>query len=242
MKELELRPADKYHYRRSHAWVAIIDNAPWSIQPKKTIVNENGDTCEEQPEARFIEPSTGLFFDSDCKNYILIDSVWNNSQYYVNKQKCSHIGEMKWDFRNTGDWEHLLPGEPIEMRTHDVGSEENINSVSEEKHLDIIKSWVSRLYIGEREFEERFPELQKTIWYKQSKYERFSPYSQRDGKIMQLTLYEDNKYQNPTIRREYYKNRADLLVQIKFNYMTMEIEEIFEKGRNDSLKCKLKFS
>ncbi|KNC28258.1 Coiled-coil domain-containing protein lobo, partial [Lucilia cuprina] len=240
LEELELKAADKFHYRRSHAWVAIIENAPWSIKPKKKYKNESGDITEEQPRAHFIEPSTGLFCDSNNKNYILIDSVWNNLQYYVNKQQYLRVKDIRWDLRNIEDWEHLLPGEPKEMRTHAVHSDENIIStdhfLAEEKHLDTIRSWVTRMHIGEKDFEERFPQLQKTILYKGAKHERFSPYTQMDGKVMQLTLYTDDDYQKPTMRWEYYENRSDLLVQLKFKYDTFEIEETFEKGRNDSLK------
>ncbi|XP_037815223.1 coiled-coil domain-containing protein lobo-like isoform X2 [Lucilia sericata] len=240
LEELELKAADKYHYRRSHAWVAIIENAPWSIKPKKKYKNESGDITEEQPTAHFIEPSTGLFSGSDNKNYIIIDSVWNNLQYYVNKQQYLRVKDIRWDLRNIKDWEHLLPGEPKEMRTHAAHSDENIIStdqlLAEEKHLDTIRSWVTRLHIGEKEFEERFPQLQKTILYKGAKHERFSPYTQKNGKVMQLTLYADEDYQKPTVRWEYYENRSDLLVQLKYKYNTSEIEETFKKGRYDSLK------
>ncbi|XP_065356734.1 coiled-coil domain-containing protein lobo [Calliphora vicina] len=239
-EELELKAVDKYHYRRSHAWVAIIENAPWSIKPKKTYVNESGDITEEPPTVRFIEPSTGLFCESHCKNYILIDSVWNNCQYYVNKQQYLRVSDIRWDLRNNEDWEHLLPGEPYEMRTRAGHSDENVIStdhlLAEEKHLDTVRSWVTRLHIGEKEFEERFPQLQKTILYQRSKHERFSPYTQKDGKVMQLTLYNDNDFQKPSERWEYYENRTDLLLQLKFTYDTSEIEETFDKGRNDSLK------
>ncbi|KAM7359690.1 coiled-coil domain-containing protein lost boys [Cochliomyia hominivorax] len=239
--ELELKPADKFHYRRSHAWVAIIDNAYWSIKLKENYVNENGDLTKELPSVQFIEPSTGIFCDSHCKNYILIDSVWNNSQYYVNKQKYLRVSDIRWDLRNSEDWEHMLPGEPTEIRAHSVHSDDNIistaeNLVAEEKYLDTIRSWVTRLHIGEKEFEERFPQLQKTILYKCAKQERFSPYTQRDGKVMQLTLYADNEYKNPTVRWEYYENREDLLLQLKLIYKTSIVEESFQKGRNDSLK------
>lgn len=242
LQEIELQAVDKYHYRRSHAWVAIIDNVPWSVKPKKTYVNENGDITEEPPTARFIEPSTGYYCETNCKNYIIVDSVWNQFQYYVNKQKYCRVSDIRWDFGNIDDWEHLLPGEPAEMRSRLIKSDENVTGkthpIEEEKHLDTIRSWVIRLHIGEKEFEERFPKLQKTIFYNCCKHERFSQYSQKDGKITQLTIYRDDEYQEPIVRWEYYENRADMLLQLKFTYENSEVEETFGKGRNDSLKCK----
>lgn len=242
LAELELVAVDQYHYRRSHAWVAIIDNASWSVKPRKTFTDEEGNLVDEPPSARFIEPSTGFFCNKDCKNYILIDSVWHQYNYYVNKQSYQRVSEIRWDLRNVDDWEHILPGEPPEMRIYNLASDENITDikhpVEEEKHLDIIGSWVMRPEISELEFEQRFPILQKTILYKQAKHERFSPYTLRDGKTMQLTLYSDDEWSDQMVRWEHFENRTDKLEKIKFTYETGDIEEFFEKGRNDCIKCK----
>ncbi|XP_017052755.1 coiled-coil domain-containing protein lobo isoform X2 [Drosophila ficusphila] len=240
MEELELLAVDRYHYRRCHAWVVIINNAPWSVKPKTTYVDVNGDVVEAPPTAIFIEPSTGFICETGCKQYILIDSVWNDYNYYVNKQKYQRVGDLRWDLRDTGDWEHMLPGEPPEMRVYKVASDENINEedrdISEEKHLDCISSWVERLHIGLADFEQRFPSSEKKIQYKGAIHERFSPYSQRDGKVMQLTVFNNDECTIPKVRYEYFENRSDLMLHVKYTYATDQYEEIFAKGRNDSLK------
>uniref|UniRef100_A0A0A1WGW2 Dynein regulatory complex subunit 7 n=1 Tax=Zeugodacus cucurbitae TaxID=28588 RepID=A0A0A1WGW2_ZEUCU len=240
LEEMELIAVDRYHFRRSHAWVVIVDNAPWSIKPKNTYTNDEGDEVPEPPKARFIEPSTGFICGTHCKQYIVIDSVWDHQNYYVNMQNYQRVSEIRWNLQDNNDWEHLLPGEPPEMRLYTLGSDENISesirSLGEEKHLDTIRSWVHKLHIGLKEFEERFPHLQKTIHYSGAVHERFSPYSQRDGKSEQLTLYNDNEYKEPHIRWEYYQNRSDLLQQIKIFFENGKIEETFLKGRNDSLR------
>ncbi|KAH8251910.1 hypothetical protein KR038_010902 [Drosophila bunnanda] len=240
MEDLELLAVDRHHYRRSHAWVVIINNAPWSIKPKATYVDVNGDVVESPPSATFIEPSTGFICESGCKQYILIDSVWNQYNYYVNKQKYQRVGEIRWDLRETADWEHMLPGEPPEMRTYKMASDENIaeedRDIGEDKHLDCICEWVERLHIGMAEFEQRFPSSEKTIQYKGVIHERFAPYSQRDGKTMQLTIFNNDECTDPKVRYEYYENRSDLMRHVKYTYATDQFEEIFAKGRNDSLK------
>uniref|UniRef100_A0A0K8VKB0 Dynein regulatory complex subunit 7 n=1 Tax=Bactrocera latifrons TaxID=174628 RepID=A0A0K8VKB0_BACLA len=240
LEEMELVAVDRYHFRRSHAWVVIVDNAPWSIKPKKTYVNDEGDEVLAPPNARFIEPSTGFICDTHCKQYIIIDSVWDHQNYYVNMQNYQRISELRWNLQDNKDWEHILPGEPTEMRSFTAGSDENISesirSLGEEKHLDTIRSWVDKLHIGLKEFEERFPHLQKTIYYAGAVHERFSRYSQRDGKSEQLTLYNDDEYKEPSIRWQYYENRSDLLQQIKLFCENGKIEETFYKGRNDSLR------
>ncbi|XP_037717570.1 coiled-coil domain-containing protein lobo [Drosophila subpulchrella] len=240
MEELELLAVDRHHYRRSHAWVVIINNAPWSVKPKTTYTDVNGDVVEAPPMASFIEPSTGFICETGCKQYILVDSIWNEYNYYVCKQKHQRVGELRWDLRDTKDWEHMLPGEPPEMRTYKMSSDENIaeeeHDINEEKHLDCIGSWVERLHIGLAEFEQRFPSSEKKIQYKGAIHERFSPYSQRDGKVMQLTIFNNDECTIPKVRYEFYENRSDLMRHVKYTYATDQFEEIFNKGRNDSLK------
>lgn len=233
---------DRYHYRRSHAWVAIINNAPWSIKPKIMITDENGDDVEAPPSAIFIEPATGRICEANCKQYVLIDTVWNDYNYYVNKQEYQRVGELRWDLRDTNDWEHMLPGEPTEMRVYKATSDENIadmdRDIEDEKHLDAIGSWVNRLHIGLADFEQRFPSLEKKIQYKGIIHERFSPYSQRDGKVMQLTIFKDNDCVDPKVRYEYFKNRFDYMKELKYFYDEDKYEEYFANGRDDSLECK----
>ncbi|KAH8406514.1 hypothetical protein KR215_003942 [Drosophila sulfurigaster] len=241
MAEMELMAVDRYHYRRSHAWVVIINNAPWSIKPKITYTDVNGDVVEAPPKGIFIEPSTGFICETNCKQYILVDSIWNQYNYYVNKQNYQRVGELRWDLRDLNDWEHMLPGEPPEMRIYNMESDENIadgeHDVNDEKHLDAICNWVNRLHIGLADYEQRFPRSEKKVQYKGAIHERFSPYSQRDGKVMQLTVFDDDQCNEPKMRYEYYKNRFDHMKHLKYNYETDLFQEQFEKGRDDSLEC-----
>lgn len=239
---MEVVPVDRYHYRRSHAWVAIINNAPWSIKPKITYPDEFGDPVEAPPSAIFIEPSTGRICEASCRQYVLVDTVWNDYNYYVNKQSYGRVGELRWDLRDTNDWEHMLPGEPTEMRVYKTTSDENIadveRNIEDEKHLDAIGSWVNRLHIGLADYEQRFPSLEKRIQYKGVLHERFSPYSQRDGKVEQLTVFNDHNCTDPKVRFEYFKNRADLMIKLKYTYASDKYEEFFTNSREDSLECK----
>lgn len=222
---MEQRDADRFSYRRPHSWVALFKNITNSVNPE----NESGGGVMDATTVEFIEPSTGRACSSSCMEYILIDSVWNQYQYYVNKQKYVRIGEIRWDLKNTKDWEHLFPGE------HTI---ENDSDIMKEKHLNTIPSWVEKLQIGEKEFEERFPHRQKTVLYKRVKHQRFSSYFNRDGKVMQVTLFADDDYTRPLIDLSFFENRADMLRQVKKDYKKSEIEEVFGKGRKDSLKRK----
>lgn len=168
--------------------------------------------------------------------------MWNDYNYYVNKQSYGRVGELRWDLRDTNDWEHMLPGEPTEMRVYKTTSDENIadveRNIEDEKHLDAIGSWVNRLHIGLADYEQRFPSLEKRIQYKGVLHERFSPYSQRDGKVEQLTVFNDHNCTDPKVRFEYFKNRADLMIKLKYTYASDKYEEFFTNSREDSLECK----
>ncbi|XP_073835031.1 coiled-coil domain-containing protein lost boys [Musca autumnalis] len=225
-EELKQRDADRFRYRKPHAWVVIFRSST------KNDIREkyDEDNPMEDIQVEFIEPSTGFFLSGSCMDYAVADSVWNHNQYYVNKQIYVRVGEIRWDLQNSDDWERLLPGENL-MKT----ATDNVSDVTNEKHLNTIPSWVSKLHIDEKEFEERFPHLQKTVFYKRVKHQRFSPYFNKDGKIMQLTLFTDNTYTETILDCVYFENRADMLLHVEKNYKLSSIKEIFGNGRRDNL-------
>lgn len=83
---LEKLDPDEYHGWRIHSWVAIISNAWWVV--KKSIVVASEDEIKDvEPRAFFIEPSTGCLFETNDPNYLGIESVWNQYNYYVSTKK-----------------------------------------------------------------------------------------------------------------------------------------------------------
>lgn len=239
---LDIHSKDKYKYRRYHAWVAIIENAPWSLHEIKKYINEDGVEVNEKPKVFFVEPSTGFRHEITSSHYLDIDSIWNDENYFVNKQSTD-IKDMDWDISNKANWESLLLAEPMKLRNTGTESEENLeeNKVWIEKHLDTIGSWVEKLHISDRDFESRYPNSHKVIKYKKCIHIRYSPYHQKDGKVTQLTFYDDENYEVPTIRWIWYKHRIDFLEKIKIAFITEEINEYFSRGRKDCLKSKLSY-
>lgn len=81
-KVLEQLENDPSYGKRIHAWVVILSNVPWAA--KKTA---NADNSDSGTEIRpfFIEPSTGFHFDENDPNYLGIESVWNDQNYYVSR-------------------------------------------------------------------------------------------------------------------------------------------------------------
>jgi hypothetical protein len=54
-----------------HAWVLVLSGK------------------REVPESFFIEPFTGISHPVTSPNYLGIESVWNDTNYWVNMQDCS---------------------------------------------------------------------------------------------------------------------------------------------------------
>jgi hypothetical protein len=194
------------------------------------------------PTAFFIEPSTGFRHEVTDPCYLGIESIWNHQNYYVNRQYPDvSIADMKWDLGDSEKWEHLLVGEPFELRKpveveegQDPPTEEDI--LATEKHLDMPFSWVDRLYINSMDFEERYPNGKKVEQYKYAIFEKFAPYKNTDGLMKRLTSYETLEYENPTFKYEWYENRSDFLKTIKIDIGKNEFEKQYLKGRPDSLK------
>lgn len=248
IEELEKPPLDPENGFRSHAWVVIIKNAPWCYKPEFTSPKKQSfstDTDDEEhiePTAFFIEPSTGFRHEVEDTCYQGIESIWNHQNYYVNRQyPDTSLADMKWDLADTFNWEHLLAGEPFEMRqARDLDEDQDLPTEDEilaiEKHLDMPFSWVDMLNISAPDFEERFLNGEKQELYKYSTYEKFAPYKNKDGLMRRLKSFETLEYENPLVCLEFYENRDDLMETSRVDLKTNKTQEIFATGRSDSLQ------
>lgn len=86
------------------------------------------------------------------------------------------------------------------------------------------------------DFERRYPQGSKTIFYKKAKVELYAPYFQMDGLIQRVTVYEDYEYITPIQYYEKYLNRTDCLTESNKDFNTDTITDFFEKGRSDHCK------
>jgi hypothetical protein len=223
--------------------VAVIERAPWSYKPEYKIATTTKTSEEhivEPPSVFFIEPSTGCRFEACNEDYLGIESIWNQHNYYVNCQNVK-LANMRWDLGESSDWEHLLPGEPYEMRVnrtlpedHEVLTENE--ELSKEKHLDMPMSWVNQLQIILPVFEERYPDGYKMVHYKKSILEVFAPYKNPNGLMKQLTLFATVAYEQPLLRYNWFENRDDLLVRIVVDYEKQEQQQVYAKRRPDALQ------
>lgn len=75
---LERVDDDPEHGKRLHAWVVILSNVDWAA--KKSV---DASMTSEEVRPFFIEPTTGAHFSVNDANYLGIESIWNNHNYYV---------------------------------------------------------------------------------------------------------------------------------------------------------------
>lgn len=248
IEELEKPPSDPENGFRSHAWVVMIKNASWCYKPeftntkKQTLTSDTDDEDHIEPTAFFIEPSTGFRHEVGDPCFQGIESIWNHQNYYVNRQyPDTSLADMKWDLADTFNWEHLLAGEPFEMRqARDLDEDQDLPSEDEilatEKHLDMPFSWVDMLNISAPDYEERYLNGEKRQMYKYTTYEKFAPYKNKNGLMRRLKSFETLEYENPLKCLEFYENRVDLMETIRVDLNTNETVEVFATGRPDSLQ------
>lgn len=92
------------------------------------------------------------------------------------------------------------------------------------------------------EFDERYPNGEKTIHYKRVIYERFSPFLNKNGLIKRLRQFAGLDYENELMCWEWYQQRKDRLNQIEYDLKEGTIVEYYANGRSDYLKCELRYS
>lgn len=207
IRHLEALPVDELQNRRVHSWV---------------LMRRKGNIF-------FIEPSTGFRHEINDREFIGIESVWNHENYMVNKQEVivDSIGQLQWNLLDRTNWERLL--------NVDSDYPDNPHHYCP-KYLDMPLSWVNKLTVSAKLFEERFPQQQKVIKYKRTIHEQFAVYKELDGVVERIKTFESLTYQTPVMMWEFFENRADLLDERVTDFGNNEIAESFKKGRQDALK------
>ncbi|KAF5292280.1 hypothetical protein FQA39_LY03314 [Lamprigera yunnana] len=228
-KRLEISerpPYDELYGQRLHAWVLLLKDT------------------RDVDTSVFIEPTTGVIYPLACPFYCGIESVWSNTNYWVNLQNCSEgLGNLDYDLYNAKKWEHLLIGEPFVSRITDFPKEMEeaeiqYLTVTDEKHLDIPTPWCLAIDIPHDVLVQRFPNGFKKTWYKRTYVEQFAPYVQEDGLLVSVSRYYDFNYAPESLYslEEHYKNRSDGLFKVINDCITGDVEEFFNPGREDCLR------
>ncbi|XP_034941236.1 dynein regulatory complex subunit 7-like [Chelonus insularis] len=226
--EQERLPPDEYWGYRVHAWVVVLPEA-------------GGARRQEVLEPFFIEPSSGQCYSVNNHQtnllYHGVESIWNDRNYWVNMQMCTEACiNINWDLTDNRHWEHLLPGEPHTMHSvEETKADEDLN-IQQDKHLDMPMSYVEQIDIHTLDYERRFPNGRKIMYFKKVKVELCAPYIQMDGLIEKITIYDDYKWQFPTRVYEKYINRGDKLKESTHYLDTGLVVDRYNRGRPDAVK------
>ncbi|XP_075331570.1 dynein regulatory complex subunit 7 [Odontesthes bonariensis] len=223
-RESEQRPADFLRGLRVHCWVLVLSGSH-SVQ-----------------ENFFIDPLTGSSYPTDSDNFLGIESVWNNLNYYVNMQDCSNgCSEMVFDLEDLRMWEPVLYGATskkqliLDVLKRKERKMMSITSSEEEEEqprvFQMPRSWVSYITISKKDLETRWPEGKKVTHYRKAKLERFVPCLNPDGLITRLTTYKDLDCTEVTAVKQWYKYRNDNLEETQINKTDNFTSERFRRGR-----------
>ncbi|XP_074536909.1 dynein regulatory complex subunit 7 [Halichoeres trimaculatus] len=232
LEESELQrqqpPADPLRGLRRHCWVLVLSGSR-GVQ-----------------EAFFIDPLTGKRYSTGDDNFLGVDSVWDNFNYYVNVQDCSDgCANLVYDLEDLSLWEPVLFGatskkqltlEPSQRKE----SQTRVNNSEDgEKRnpsvFDMPRSWVDDIRISKKDLEDRWPGRQKVTLYRRAKLERFAIYLRRDGLVTRLTTYKDLNWTEELRVKEWFQNRKDHLEEREINKVDGVTSERFKHGRRSHL-------
>lgn len=94
------------------------------------------------------------------------------------------------------------------------------------------------MYTVITEYDERYPNGCKEIYYKRIRLELFAPYLNDDGVVKRLTQYKNLNYTDEIACWQWHRNREDSLETIEKDFETNQIIENYATGRSDSLRRK----
>lgn len=97
--------------------------------------------------------------------------------------------------------------------------------------LDMPPSWPPKLYIDKENFLRLSPLGETQAFYMRSRVDNYAPYSQVDGLVQRITLYEDFKRLKVIEVRYFYQHRSDkLLIRRRFPFEFKTVEE-YDQGK-----------
>ncbi|EFC44036.1 hypothetical protein NAEGRDRAFT_68117 [Naegleria gruberi] len=202
----------------------------------------------------FIEPSSGQVFELneiDEAGYYGIESLWNHENYWCNISFEKKISEIVFDLKNLRHWEYVFiqhsKESEIEDEDENAQEEKRIEflTVDEGEYdddvLDVPSSWVGRISIAKRKYEDRYPLNYKLVEYANTTIEYFSPYFRSDLVTKIITCFHDEMKEKTKEIHYYYSNRKDLLRRRSVYYIYSSadsdvpirerIHEWFDPGR-----------
>eukprot|EP01038_Epipyxis_sp_PR26KG_P004830 gene4830-6769_t len=211
MMEEEKESDSKKGIRRVHAWVLV-------KKGKKEV-----------KETVYIEPTTGRVYNLNSSPYIAVESVWNNSNYWVNNNlNDQKITEASFfDFSNEKHWEQLFLSNDNSVsekkddensdnendlmdKNNGADGESKVTNIIEQRYFDCPPTWVSPLSITRTRYLLRYPPVGKrSVQYYCAKADFFAKRTNSQCMVMRITLYLDQACTIVKEVHEWFESRMD---------------------------------
>jgi hypothetical protein len=198
--EPELKRYDPWNQKRLHCWVLIKKNK----RLDKTL---------------YIEPATGRLYSVEEPPFESIDAVFNNINFWINLQHEKPIKEIDLNLNNKAFWEYVM----LNAREVSDDNEEYDNyqdktmDTTEQGIVDMPPPWPNKLYISQWAYHSRVPLATQTFYFQKTKIDKFSTYSQIDGKVLVIYKYSDFGRLRLIEVETRYRSRKDKLYK-RFSY------------------------
>jgi hypothetical protein len=170
----------------------------------------------------FIEPSTGQIVDLLDENYHGIESIWNNSNYWINLQDCTNgLQNVDFDLNNHQRWESIF------AECHNRSGHMESTGIDQEIPLVVMPSWCRDLNSADIDFHQQYPNREKTIAYRKVFVKKYAKLLKKTGCIVKLFEYEDDemtRLRNTVLR---FANRVDRLVQRNISNILDQVTDVY---------------
>ncbi len=183
--------------QRVHAWVAVLSGGRGVTAPY------------------FIEPATGDVVPIDSDEYLGVESVFNNENFFINQQDCTQAGiaRMSWDLTSKG-WEPVLPQPttpepapgigmsqtPFTPFTPSQATEGPASTFPEHPGFSIgkVQPWADVVVVDEETIERRFPGGRKTVTFSDGRVDLFGAYVEDSG-VLRIVTTDPTPIMRPVI-------------------------------------------
>lgn len=211
----ELERYDVWAGKRIHCWV---------------LIKKNNRIDQDQ----YIEPATGRIYPIKDPPFYTVDAIFNNFNFWINKSHTKPAKDVDLNLNNESTWEYVMINKD---NNEDNYEEDGVDDAQEggggggkdkkkneetgqtKEVLDMPPPWPEKLHITRHAYNVRIPLTSVTNYYKKTKVDKFSHYSQVDGLYLRIFRYKDfNRLILDEIEYR-YKDRADKLYRRnKFPY------------------------
>ena len=226
---------DPLERRRVHFWILL-----------------RGGLREIEGEDLMVEPVSGKIYGLNHPDspFVAVESVWNDSNYWVNVQAQSGseetvgIESMSFDLGDAAKWEFVVVDDAATAQSANGGAqsvggneEEAVGAEKERVHLP--GSWMAPFFVSSKQIECPFPRHSVTVHFSKWSLTKCNRFHSKRGLVLKLTLFRDDSKLIIDEIRELFSDRKDLLILRITKLQRARSNVIYERfaiGRSSGIK------